>query len=325
MLRPVLVTGASGGLGAAVCEALIGRGYRVRATGRKASARVEGLGCDYVSADLTDAGVLAALTEGTQGVIHCAALSSPWDLYADFYDINVRATRNLLNAARDARVRRFVFVSSPSVYGRPVDQLGLSEADPVTDHPLNAYAATKILAETEVCLAAANGLAALSVRPRALVGPEDQVLLPRVLRLLAKGRFPLWRGGQALIELTDVRDVAQALVSAFERAEALSGEVINISGGQAVPVRDMVQTLADGIGAPVQFVRLPYGLTASVARAAEVICGRLPSRPEPPVTPYSLATLAFSQTFDLSKARRVLDYKPQYDALKTAVEVARGR
>lgn len=321
----VLVTGATGGLGLATVAAFAAAGVAVRATGRKVevAARLEAVGAEFVPADLTNPSALTALVAGCDGVVHCAALSSPWGRYADFHRINVAATRNLLNAARSAGVRRFVFVSSPSVYARPADQVDLTEGDPINPRPMNAYAATKSLAEREVLAASDDAMACVAVRPRAIVGPDDQVLLPRVLRLVRAGRFPLIRGGKALVQLTDARDAAASLLLTYQKAETVAGEVFNVSGGLSLTIRAMAENLAAAIGRELHFVSVPYATVAAVATVSEAVCNLLPGRPEPRLTPYSLTTVAFSQTFNLAKARDVLGYTPRYDAFATALEVAR--
>jgi 2-alkyl-3-oxoalkanoate reductase len=316
----VLVTGATGGLGRSVVRALVAEGHTVRATGRRDAEGFEGAA--FVQADLLDPQALPFLVDGMDAVIHCAALSSPWGAYGDFYDANVLATRRLLVMAREAGVRRFVFISSPSVYARTEDQLNLTEADPIAAEPLNAYAATKAMAEREVVAASDRVMACVALRPRAIVGPDDRVLLPRILRLVTKGGFPLLRGGQSLIELTDARDVARACLLALDDSRQTAGEVFNISGGRAMTMHAMIEALAQRLGRKVLFVPLPWPVANALAHTAEWLCVRLPGRPEPPITPYGLAVLAFSQTFDLTKARDVLGYSPQYDAFATALDVA---
>lgn len=323
-MRRVLVTGATGGLGLAVVTALRAQGYRVRATGRDESkrARIEASGAEFIAADLCAPGAADALVAGMDSVIHAAALSSPWGAKAVFRRINVEVTRDLLKVSKTEKCQRFVFLSSPSVYARTGDQIGLTEDDPVTDKPLNAYAASKIAAERVVAQAAGPDMACVSIRPRAIVGPDDRVLMPRVMRLIRTGRFPLLRDGKALIELTDVRDVAQALCLAEQRAPLLNGEVVNISGGQALSVKAMVERFASALNVPVRFVPLPYGPVRLAAGVMEGVCRLWPGQPEPPLTVYGLTTLAFSQTFDLSKARDRLGYKPHYDAFESAIEAA---
>lgn len=323
--RRALVTGATGGLGLSVVEALRAEGYAVRATGRDpaARARLEAMGAEVVLADLTDPAIAARLCEGIDAVFHAAALSSPWGADAVFQAINVTATQTLLNAARQAGADSFVFVSSPSVYTRPRDQVGLTEADPPTDRPMNAYARTKGEAERAVLAANAPGFATVALRPRAILGPDDKVLLPRVLRLVERGRFPVMRGGRALIELTDVRDAARALVLADVHRKAAAGRPFNISGGKPVTVRELALSLGEALERPITLVPVSVGMIMASAAALQAVCKVLPGRPEPPLTPYSVAALAWSQTFDLTQARAVLQYEPRHDPLQTAIAMAR--
>ncbi len=325
-MRKALVTGATGGLGLAVVEALAGAGYAVRATGRDASARprLEAMGAAVVLADLTDPRVAAALCDGMDAVFHVAALSSPWGRDAVFQAINVTATQSLLVAARAARADSFVFVSSPSIYTRPRDQVGLTEADPMAVRPMNAYAATKGQAERLVLAANAPGFATMAIRPRAIVGPDDKVLLPRVLRLVERGRFPVMRGGAALIELTDVRDAARALLLADQRRATVAGRPFNISGGRPVAVRDLALRLGEALERPLSLVPVSVNVATAAASVMQTVCKLLPGYPEPPLTPYSVAALAWSQTFDLTQAREALGYEPRHDPMETAEAMARA-
>ena len=326
-MRRVLVTGATGGLGVSLVAALRAKGHVVRATGRNPAlaSRLTATGADFVAADLNVPTVAYGLCEGMDSVIHAAALSSPWGRKGDFQRINVEATQRLLDAARRAGCGRFVFVSSPSVHARARDQFGLSEADPLPATFLNTYAATKAVAERRVMAANDDGFATICLRPRAIVGPDDTVLLPRFLRVIDKGVFPLIRDGRALIELTDVRDAACALILAEAKAPDLGGQVFNISGGRPVSVKATVTALAEAMGRRVRFVGLPYWPMRLGAFGLEAASRAWPGQPEPPLTVYSLCTLAFSQTFDLSRARTELGYVPQYDGLASAIAVVRGR
>lgn len=319
-MRRVLVTGATGGLGLAAVAAFRAEGYAVRATGRnpRLTGRLAAMGAEFMPADLTVPGALHALCDGVDSVVHAAALSSPWGDDADFRRINVDATRALHTAARAAGAR-FIFVSSPSVYAQAKDQTGLTEDSPLARRFLNAYAATK--AEAEGYVMARGGVV---IRPRAIVGPDDTVLLPRFLRLVEKGRFPLVNGGRALTELTDARDVARALVLAEQKAPDLAGQVFNISGGKAMSVRDIVSAIAGAMDRPIRFRDMPFLPALGLTALAERIANLLPGRPEPPLTVYGLCAMAFSQTFDLSRARDRLGFQPRYDALDTAMAVAKG-
>ena len=321
--RRALVTGATGGLGLSLCAALRSAGYWVRATGRSeaARARVAAVSDEFAQGDLLRMN-LDALCEQIDVVFHAAALSSPWGRDAAFQSINVVATRQLLQASRAQGAETFVFVSSPSIYAAFHDQVALTEDSPLPTRALNAYARTKRIAEDLVRKANTPTFRTVSVRPRALVGPDDKVLLPRILALASRGWFPAFRGGHALIELTDVRDAARAMVQADQNIGRASGAAINISGGHPLPLRDLIAELAKALERPIRLRPLPVGLALAAAHVSAFVCKLLPQQPEPKLTPYGVATLAYSQTFDLSRARALLDYAPAHDAVATARELA---
>lgn len=323
MSRHALVTGATGGLGLTLTQALLDDGYTVRAAGRSPVAikRLRDMGAEAIAGDLFELGP-DALCRGINVVFHAAALSSPWGPDAAFQRANVDLTRDLLAAARQSGVGSFVFVSSPSVYARWADQTGLTEDTPWPDRPLTAYSRTKGEAERLVLAADSPEFRTVAIRPRAIIGPDDAVLLPRILRLVKRGRFPVFREGRALVEMTDVRDASRAIRLADVHREAAGGQAINITGGQALPVRDLVHRLGQALEVEVCTVSIPLALGQALSVGADALCRVLPGRPEPVLTPYTLSTLAWSQTFDLTRARRLLGYEPAHDAVETALAVA---
>lgn len=321
--RLILVTGATGGLGMAVVRELRARGHRVRATGRSLSAgqTIRDLGAQFVAADLTttDAG---ELVDGVGSVIHAAALSASWGPRADFEAANVAATERLLTASRAGGVRRFVFISSPSIFAAFRDRAGIGAGDPPAV-ALNDYARTKLQAERLVLAAPRDSFARCVIRPRALVGPGDRVILPRLAALARRPRMPLPRGGRALIELTDLRDAARAIADAEDRAEAIDGAAINISGAGPIAVHDLAAGLAAAMGRTPELVAVPIAVARPLAMALEALAKLARSPSEPVLTRYTLATLAYTQTFDQEPARRLLGYGPQYDATATLLSEAR--
>lgn len=323
----LLITGATGGLGLALVARAREDGHDVGATGRSAAigARIAAEGTPFVQADLCDHGALEALCRGRESVIHAAALSASWGAAARFERINVAATRALVDASRRAGCARFVFVSSPSIFAGFADRLGIASSDPPADPPLNHYARTKLAAERLVLAANAPGFATCAVRPRAIVGPDDQVLLPRLAELVGRPRVPLPRRGEAMIELTDARDAAAATLLAEGRIDAITGRGVNVSGGRAYQVREIAQALAGALGCDPRFVHLPASVGRAAATGLELIARTLGSRREPLLTRYSLATLAYSQTFDQDETERLIGYRPRHDALATLLAEAKRR
>jgi len=303
----IVVSGATGFLGGHLCAHLAALGYAVLGLGRDAGkgATLRDKGCRFEAVDLAETDRLAT-TETADVFIHAAALSSAWGPRAAFERANVTGTRHALAIARALGVRRFVFISSPSVYFRFCDQLHVSETMPLPP-PVNPYAASKVLAED---LVRASGLDAIILRPRGLYGPGDTALLPRLIRAAAHP-IPLPRKGQAVTDLTFVDDVVRAIVCAMDAPARFAGRTYNISGGEALAMRDIIGRAASAAGIRTRFQPCPAAVVLTAARLAEAAAWLRPGQPEPVLTVYGAGLLAFSQTLDISRARDELGFRPQ--------------
>ncbi len=325
MARRILITGATGGLGLGLVAAAGARGHAVVATGRSIAmqARIEATGARFVSADLAEPEIdLRTLTRGCDSVIHAAALSASWGAKAAFERINVTATAALLEAARAEGCRRFVFISSPSIFATFRDRIGIRAGDPPARPPLNTYARTKLLGEALVQAADGPEMATTAVRPRAIVGPDDSVLLPRLAELARREWLPMLRGGQAVIELTDVRDAADAVLCAEERIDQVAGGGVNVSGGRPLSVREITIALARALGRDPRMVELPVDVGRAMATAFESLAHLTGRQTEPRLTRYSFATLAYSQTFDLDETSALIGFRPRHDGLAALLDAA---
>jgi len=318
-VKRVLVTGATGGLGRNAVEALLERGVEVRATGRNLAAgrALAATGAEFVPLDLaatgeTSAAGLAALVRHVDAVWHCAALSSPWGRAADFTAANVTATRRLLQAAGRAGVARFVHISTPALYFNYCAQLGIQESFRPAVY-VNDYARTK--AEAEACVqdavAAYPHMHCSILRPRAIFGPHDQVLLPRIARVLRQrdGRLPLPHGGCVTLDLTYAGNVVQAMWLATTVQGLPSGGAFNITNQEPVLLRDVLAALfADRLRRPFRIASVPYPVLAMAARGMEALARF--THKEPALTAYGVGALAFDMTLDNSRARQLLGYVP---------------
>lgn len=305
----IAVTGATGFLGHHFVNSALERGHQLVALVRDRT-KGEALwqkGVHVLAGDLS--GPLDVSTDlRADAMVHMAAMSSNWGRREDFLTANVAGTATAVGLARQLRVQRFVHLSSPSIYFRFRDQLNVAEDTPLP-RPVNAYAESKYLAERLVLEAA--DLNPVILRPRGIYGSGDVALFPRLLRAARHGPLPLLRGGRARTDLTHVDDVVAAIFAAIETSSTLPAMAINVSGGEALPIRHIVEAACARAGIPVRWRALPTALAFGGVRLMEALSATLPGRPEPVATAYSLGVLAYTQTLDISRAKSVLNWTPK--------------
>jgi nucleoside-diphosphate-sugar epimerase len=314
----VLVTGATGFLGGALARRLRRLGHQVHGSGRDPlqGAALQRDGIRFSAAELDDPLAAMALCRGQHWVFHCGALSTAWGRREDFRRSNVLGTRLIAAAARKRGVKRLIHVSSPSVCMDRQDRLGIGEGEALPAAAVNHYAWSKRLAEDEIAAAAAHGLATITLRPQAIVGPGDRAIFPRILRVAARGSFPRV-GGPSLIDVTPLENAVDALLLAAKAPLACLGQVYHISNGSPRDIDTLLDSLFQSLGMDVKRPRLPFGLAYAAAGVLELIHRSLGLRSEPLLTRYSVLVLGRSRTLDISKARRELGYRP-----KVSVEAA---
>jgi nucleoside-diphosphate-sugar epimerase len=307
----ILVTGASGFIGSHVAESLARDGHQVVATGRNLTGLepLAALGCDAVRADLTS-DRLSVVVEGCEAVVHCAAMATPWGDRAAFWQHNVLATERLLISAREAgSVSRFVHVSSPSIYFAWRDQLDRGENFDPPKRWATPYAETKWISECRV--REARDLGPIILRPRAVFGPRDQSILPRLVAIAQRGQFPLPAAGRAWTDVTEVTNVVIAVKAALMCARSNEGRAYNITNGSSLQVRDLLTRLFAALQIRTRFISIPRILATSAASVIEAYYRRLPGTPEPRVTRYGIGLLGYSQTLSIAAAREDFGYHPQ--------------
>lgn len=306
----VLVTGASGFLGGYVVPELQRHGYEVFAAGRNTEALARVADPDHrVPGDLTS---LRIRDLPMDAVIHCAALSTPWGPWRDFRDANIEGTGHVVEFARRNGVRRIVHVSSPSVYAAARDRIAIREPDVDRSNRLNGYIRSKIAAE-DLLLEALDARTVPEVvilRPRGLIGVGDPSLVPRLLDVHSRIGVPLFDGGDNLIDVTAVENVASALRLAVDRGDPAGG-VYNITNDDPRPFRELLTTLLELMEETPRFRPMRRRAAWTLASVLEGVCAVVPGRPEPPLTRYTLSTIAYSQTLDISRARDELGYRPE--------------
>lgn len=303
----VLVTGASGLLGGAVARAIAAAGHEVRSLQRRPSGIP---GVEDALGSVTDPHVVAAAVAGMDAVVHLAAKVSLAGDPRDFERVNVGGTSTLLDAARTARVSRFINVSSPSVAhtGRPIAGDDALPASPATAR--GDYARTKAIAERLALAADAPGFGVVVVRPHLVWGPGDTQLVERIVERARAHRLPLLGHGTALIDTVYVDNAADAIAAALERADEVHGNAYVVTNGEPRPVADILAgiCLAAGVAPPRWSV--PAGLARAAGGVVESLWRIRPGVDEPPMTRFLAEQLSTSHWFDQRRTRADLHWTP---------------
>lgn len=303
-----LVTGGTGFLGKRLAAMLLERGHQARIMGRNMApvAPLIARGATPIVADLRDTDAVMAACVGVDVVFHAGALSAPWGKRADFFATNVSGTEAVLAACQRQGVRRLIYVSSPSVVFDGRDQQALTEAAPYPRRFASIYSLTKKLGEDRV-RAARQGLETVIVRPKAIFGPGDTSLLPRLIDAARRGRLPQIGDGRNLVDLTYVDNVAHALILASE-ARAAANKTYTITNDEHLPLWEAIRVVLQRLHLSTHLQRVP--LSAALAAALVMEWRAALTGNEPLLTRYSAAILARTQTYDISAAKRDLGYTP---------------
>ena len=309
-MKKVLVTGATGFLGKYVVEELVEHGYQVRAFGRNRAIgqSLVNASVTFIQGDLTNQEDLTKACQEMDMVVHAGALSTVWGPWEDFYQTNVLGTKYVLEACRETNIDRLVYVSSPSIYAAPRDQLGIKESDAPQENRLNNYIRSKLASEK--LFKDYPDVSSVILRPRGLFGIGDTSILPRVLNLSQKIGIPLIGDGRQLMDMTCVENVALAIRLALETPQA-AGEVYNITNGEPRAFRNLIEETLRGLGYPIRYRKIPAPLVSAISSSLECIYKSLKLKGEPALTRYTYYLLRYSQTLDISKAERDLGYRPK--------------
>ncbi len=312
-----LVTGGAGFIGSNIVEELLRRGKSVRildnfSTGKRENIAsiekileqesVRNLKLEVIEGDIRSYHIVREAIEGVDFVLHQAALPSVPRSVKDpliSNEVNVVGTLNILNAARDVKVKRIVYASSSSIYG---DLEILPKTEEMLPKPLSPYAVSKLAAE-KYCQVFTNlyGLEIVILRYFNVFGPRQDptsqysAVIPKFINLIKNGQSPtIYGDGLQSRDFTYVSNVVEANLLACQKGlEEISGEVFNIAFGKRVTINDLVDSINK---------LLKTNLSAKYAD------------PRPGDVKHSLA--------NIGKARQFLEYEPKidfYEGLKNVI------
>jgi nucleoside-diphosphate-sugar epimerase len=304
----VLVTGATGFLGARVVAALLAAGDHVRARVRPGKAAPPG--AEACAGDITDPAALRAAVAGMDAVVHCAArvaTTGPWE---EFAAANVRATRDLIAAAVAAGVGRVVHISSLSVYAVPANDITVAEDSDYESESdgRGHYSRSKLAADRAALYEARRGAPVVVLRPGLLYGPGRRPPLARQSFQVNGCKLLLARRGYRL-PMTHVDNVADAVVLAL-RAPDVAGKAFTIVDDN-IRQDEYTALYRAASGETWRPVYLPVAAVGLAARVLERLFGL--ARRRSPVTRHQIRRATDSATFDCTRARQLLGWQPRID------------
>lgn len=307
----ILLTGATGFLGFRTLERLVEEPQvtSIVAVGRaiKPTHHVQHPKVQYSLGDLSNVLFVESLFDKVTHVVHAAALSSPWGHRTAFEQANAVTQHHLIASAQKAKISRYVYISTPSMYFELKDRFNVKESDPLPSQLINAYSETKRSAELEL---EQSNIPYITLRPRALTGRGDTVIMPRLIRAFDEGRLKIIGTGENVADLTSVSNVADAIwLSLIAEGDAVN-EIYNITNGEPVKLWDSIADVLRKLGRTPPTKKIPFALVRFIAWIMERK-SRMTDMREPALTVYGVGTLAKSLTLDISKAKKKLGYEPR--------------
>ncbi|MHB8576615.1 MAG: NAD-dependent epimerase/dehydratase family protein [Dehalococcoidia bacterium] len=328
----VLVTGATGLVGSHVVTALGAAGHHVRALVRPASDQraLRNSGAEVFIGDVTDQDSLAPAVVGCDAVVHTAALVSDWAPWEQYFLVGVRGTRNVLDAAVRAGVKRFVHLSSIAVYGADLHGHLLRESDPYEHQPPNwaPYVRQKVLSEQLAFgYHRRHEIEVTAIRPSAIWGAGDRTFYPRLSALLGSPLSVIVGRGSNRIASVSARDVADVCCRAAALAIA-SGRAYNVSSERELTQREIYGLIALASGKPAPSRHISARVAFGAAAAAESVYAAAHFTRTPPLTRFGLLLIASDTRVDSSLARADLGWREVQsvsDAIRESAGALRGR
>ena len=318
----IAITGGTGGVGKALVHAAHALGHDVHALVRDVgrASDLAAAGVILVRGDLDDRNALAEVCEGADAFVHMAAHVGDTGTREEFEHVNVVGTRNAIEAAGKSRVKRFVQLSSTAVYGRPKSGMIDETFEPIPYG--KPYEDTKLAAE-RIAFARGRelGVEVAAVRPPIIFGMDDRVFLPRAIKTVRARRALLIDGGRAPLNLVSVEDVVDVALRCASRPEAAE-QVFNVAAAPPPTVRQVFETVAAAVNAPLPRISLPYRIAMPLARIVDWGWTRAGREGPAPITPFVVTILTRHVTYDSSKAKRLLGWNGGHDVLARLREIA---
>lgn len=317
----ILVTGATGFVGARLVEELLNRGYRVTVFTRKPIEQVQHIAWSKRVAsrqgDLKDRDSVKKAVQGIDVVVHLAAQLGSWRAkQEDYIAVNFEGTKLLVEESEMAGAQHFIYVSTAGVFGT-LKKIPADETHTCT--PRYPYEKTKFLAEQYMAEKIKEGFPATIIRPSHIYGPGDLNTVP-LLKIVQKMHlFPLIGGGQSFFQPLYIDDLIKGMILVINNRNTVCGKVYVLAGKEAITFKSYIQLSAKLMGAKVLTPTFPYVLARFTAVSNELLAKLL--NIEPILTSFRVDFLGGHQYYNIQRSQHDFGFNPEV-GLEQGVEKA---
>jgi predicted dehydrogenase/nucleoside-diphosphate-sugar epimerase len=309
----ILVTGASGFLGTRLVEMLVEKGYPVRALVRKLSntRKLQELGVEIFFGDVGSLESIRPAFAGIEVVVHAAA-----DTAGDAQDSErstIQGTRNIIEASREVKAKKMVYISSCSVYGVVDYKTGevVTEESPLErfSERRGYYSYGKLKAEEIVIQAMKNGvLPIVCLRPGTIFGPGGESYTPMMGFSLGTKLFAVIGNRKFILPLVYIDNLVEAILLAIEKDTGI-GRIYNVVDSDGINKKEYIEILLRKLYPEASFLYIPYWFLHTAVFFQEILTTKIMKR-RPFLTRYRLISSQRSILYDSSKIQKELGWNP---------------
>ena len=315
----IFLTGATGFLGRTIAHRLQEDGHRITALLLPNDDTGLAPGCSVVRGDITNPDTLSGNFENQEAVVHLAGAVGYGQTWKTCINLNREGTAHVAGEAVRSGIRRFIHMSSVSVYGR-VPDIPLHESAPMKKIG-DPYGDTKIDAENLLNeMARQEKIDLTIIRPSMIYGPGDMLFLPKLIENLKTGTSRVIGRGDYNVDLIHVRDTAE-FVSLILRSPDTSGHVYNLTHPNNPSWKTLLFAIAKTLDIPPPEKHVPYGFAMAFAWVMEAVS--FFTRRPPRITRYAVRNVGRRYRYITDRMQNELGFMPSIDTLEGVCTCAR--
>lgn len=309
----ILVTGAGGFLGSAICRLLRLVDIDVVGFSRGEYPQLRTMGVLLIKGNINDPYAVCNALAGCDLVFHVASKAGVWGSKESYFDTNVNGTNNVIQACKKHHIKYLVYTSTPSVTYTGQDENSIDESTPHAKSFLNFYAQSKSIAEKSVLKNNGEHLKTTALRPHLIWGPGDPHFAPRIFERAMAGKLRLVGTIDKLVDTIYIDNAVYAhLLAAIELTNKHShcaGKAYFLSNDQPITILDMINKLLQCKSLSPVSKRISKHLAYFIGFTLEKLYLLLSKKEEPILTRFVARQLSTSHYFNINAAKNDLGYQ----------------